>query len=93
MLENISSPSDIKQLSQKELKLLASQIREKIIQTVAKNGGHLASNLGVVELTIALHRVFESPDDAIIWDVSHQCYAHKLLTGRYNSFDTLRTND
>ncbi|MBR5647279.1 MAG: 1-deoxy-D-xylulose-5-phosphate synthase [Treponema sp.] len=93
MLETITSPSDIKKLSQKELKVLASQIREKIIQTVAKNGGHLASNLGVVELTIALHRVFNSPDDAIIWDVSHQCYAHKLLTGRYKSFDTLRTKN
>ena len=63
-----------------------------IIQTVSENGGHLASNLGAVELTIALHRVFESPHDAIIWDVSHQCYAHKLLTGRYNQFATLRTH-
>ena len=76
MLENINSPSDIKNLSQKELKQLAQEIRNTIIQTVGKNGGHLASNLGVVELTIALHRVFSSPDDAIIFDVSHQCYAH-----------------
>ena len=63
------------------MKDLASEIRKVIIETVSRNGGHLASNLGVVELTIALHRVFESPHDAIIWDVSHQCYAHKLLTG------------
>lgn len=69
---------------------LASEIRKTIIDTVGKNGGHLASNLGVVELTIALHRVFSSPHDAIIWDVSHQCYAHKLLTGRYEKFSTLR---
>ena len=93
MLENINSPSDIKNLSQKEIKELAQEIRKTIIQTVGKNGGHLASNLGVVELTIALHRVFSSPDDAIIFDVSHQCYAHKLLTGRYNQFSTLRQKD
>lgn len=68
-------------------------MRDKIIQVVGKNGGHLSSNLGVVELTIALHRVFESPTDAIIWDVSHQCYAHKLLTGRYDKFDSLRQKD
>ena len=90
MLESINSPADIKNLSQKELKDLAQEIRNTIIQTVGKNGGHLASNLGVVELTIALHRVFSSPEDAIIFDVSHQCYAHKLLTGRYNQFSTLR---
>ncbi|MCQ2591544.1 MAG: 1-deoxy-D-xylulose-5-phosphate synthase [Treponema sp.] len=93
MLENIKSPSDIKNLSQKDLELLAGEIREKIISVVGNNGGHLASNLGVVELTIALHRVFNSPDDAIVWDVSHQCYAHKLLTGRYNQFETLRQKD
>ena len=93
MLENIHSPSDIKNLSQKQLKELAQEIRETIIQTVGTNGGHLASNLGVVELTIALHRVFDSPNDAIIYDVSHQCYAHKLLTGRYQEFKTLRQKD
>ncbi len=90
MLENIHSPSDIKNLSQPQIKELAKEIRQTIIQTVGKNGGHLASNLGVVELTIALHRVFDSPNDAIIYDVSHQCYAHKLLTGRYEQFKTLR---
>ncbi len=80
----------MKRLPRRDISALASEIRKVIIDTVGENGGHLASNLGVVELTIALHRVFSSPDDAIIWDVSHQCYAHKLLTGRYSSFGTLR---
>lgn len=90
LLSSIHSPEDIKKYSQKQLKNLAAEIRKTIIDVVGKNGGHLASNLGVVELTIALHRVFSSPEDAIIWDVSHQCYAHKLLTGRYSQFVTLR---
>lgn len=93
LLSSIHSPDDIKKYSQKQLKELASEIRRTIIDVVGKNGGHLASNLGVVELTIALHRVFESPKDAVIWDVSHQCYAHKLLTGRYGQFSTLRTEN
>lgn len=91
MLENIKSPSDIKKLSEGEVSILTDELREKIIATVSKNGGHLASNLGIVETTVALHRVFSSPEDSIIFDVGHQCYAHKLLTGRYESFDTLRT--
>lgn len=90
-LAEIKSPEDIKNLSSKETAALAKEIRETIISVVEKNGGHLASNLGVVELTLALHKTFSSPKDAIIWDVSHQCYAHKLLTGRYSAFDTLRT--
>ncbi|MCR4579379.1 MAG: 1-deoxy-D-xylulose-5-phosphate synthase [Treponema sp.] len=90
LLSKIHSPKDIKNLNHKELSQLATEIRRTIIEVVGKNGGHLASNLGVVELTIALHRVFNSPEDAIIWDVSHQCYAHKLLTGRYEEFKTLR---
>ncbi len=90
LLSKIHSPEDIKKLSQKELKQLAQEIRNTIINVVGKNGGHLASNLGVVELTIALHRVFNSPQDAIVFDVSHQCYTHKLLTGRYEEFPTLR---
>ncbi len=93
LLSKIHSPEDVKKLSQKELKQLAKEIRQTIINVVGKNGGHLASNLGVVELTIALHRVFNSPDDAIVWDVSHQCYTHKLLTGRYEDFPTLRKKD
>lgn len=89
-LDDIHSPADIKNLSQDELKKLASDIRSRIISVVAENGGHLASNLGVVELTIALHRVFNSPEDAIVWDVSHQAYTHKILTGRNSELDTLR---
>ena len=91
MLENIRSPRDIKKLTDNEIDVLRDEIREKIIDTVSKNGGHLASNLGMVDTTVALHRVFNSPEDTIIFDVGHQCYAHKLLTGRYDRFDTLRT--
>ncbi|MBQ8495949.1 MAG: 1-deoxy-D-xylulose-5-phosphate synthase [Clostridia bacterium] len=90
MLERIHSPSDIKTLTAEEYQTLAAEIRQTIIETVSANGGHLASNLGMVEATIALHRHFESPHDQIIFDVSHQCYAHKLLTGRYKDFSTLR---
>ena len=91
LLSEIKSPEDIKNLSYKELSDLSTEIRKTIIDVVGKNGGHLSSNLGVVELTIALHRVFESPKDAIIWDVSHQCYTHKILTGRAKDFNTLRS--
>jgi 1-deoxy-D-xylulose-5-phosphate synthase len=90
LLDRISGPSDLKGLSISELHRLAKEIRLRIIETVQRNGGHLASNLGVVELTIALHRVFDSPVDAIVWDVGHQCYPHKILTGRAARFDTLR---
>ena len=92
-LDKISSPSDIKQLNTNQINLLCKELRECILDTVSKNGGHLASNLGSVELTVALHRSFSSPDDAIIFDVGHQCYAHKLLTGRFNEFHTLRTEN
>ena len=91
LLQNIHSPDDLKKLPEEKLPVLATEVRHKIIEVVGKNGGHLASNLGAVELTIALHRVFDSPNDAIVWDVSHQCYAHKLLTGRYDQFNSLRT--
>lgn len=90
LLEKIKSPSDVKRIDENQLPLLAEEVRDAIVSTVSENGGHLASNLGVVELTIALHRVFNSPDDKIIWDVGHQVYTHKLLTGRYNDFKTLR---
>lgn len=90
MLENINSPKDLKQLNNKQLENLASEIRQTIISTVSQNGGHLASNLGIVEATIALHKVFDLPSDKIVFDVGHQCYTHKLLTGRYQSFNTLR---
>jgi 1-deoxy-D-xylulose-5-phosphate synthase len=89
-LEDIKSPKDLKGLRVSELETLASQIRQRVIDTVSETGGHLASNLGVVELTLALHAVLESPKDKIIWDVSHQCYTHKLLTGRQDEFNTLR---
>ena len=92
ILENISKPSDVKKLTDDELKILSDEIRKTLINTLSKTGGHLASNLGVVELTIALHKVFNSPHDKIVWDVGHQVYVHKLLTGRYNKFDTLRQN-
>ena len=90
LLSKIKSPSDLKKLDEKQLPLLAEEVRDTIISTVSDNGGHLASNLGVVELSIALHKVFNSPDDKIIWDVGHQVYTHKLLTGRYEEFATLR---
>ncbi len=90
MLENIKSPADIKKLSQKEVDDLVLEMRKEILRECADGGGHLASNLGIVEATVALHRVFDSPDDSIIFDVGHQCYAHKLLTGRFDSFNTLR---
>ena len=89
-LEDIHSPKDIKQLNMADLTSLCEQLRHKMVSTVSQNGGHLASNLGTVELTVALHRVFDTPHDAIVWDVGHQCYAHKLLTDRYARFDTLR---
>ncbi|OAQ21336.1 1-deoxy-D-xylulose-5-phosphate synthase [Thermosulfurimonas dismutans] len=90
ILERINAPQDLKRLKLTELKKLAGEIREVIINTVARNGGHLAPNLGVVELTLALHYVFDSPRDRIVWDVGHQCYAHKLVTGRREKFHTLR---
>ncbi len=90
MLAEIHSPDDVKKLTNGQLTILADEIRKVIIDAVGKNGGHLASNLGAVELSVALHRSFSSPQDAIVWDVSHQCYAHKLLTGRYEQFSTLR---
>lgn len=90
-LSQIKDPSDIRSLSREECEELADDIRAKIIQTVAQNGGHLSSNLGAVEITMALHRVFDTPKDKIIFDVGHQVYTHKLLTGRYDAFDTLRT--
>ena len=89
-LDQINSPKDIRSLTLAQLDKLALELREEIIATVAHNGGHLAPNLGVVELTLALHYVFRSPVDKIIWDVGHQCYAHKLITGRREQFHTLR---
>src|SRR5207237_4448356 len=95
VLGRIKSPNDVKTLSPEELNQLAGEMRERIFDAVSKNGGHLASNLGVVELTIALHRVFDfgphpAGPDRLLWDVGHQCYSHKLLTGRAPLFDKLR---
>ncbi len=90
LLSGINSPADVKAIDDKKLPLLAEEVRDVITSTVSANGGHLASNLGAVELTIAIHKVFNSPDDKIIWDVGHQVYTHKLLTGRYEEFKTLR---
>jgi 1-deoxy-D-xylulose-5-phosphate synthase len=90
LLDHIRSPADLKALKKEQLPLLAAEIREEIVRTVSRTGGHLASNLGVVELTIALHYVFNSPNDRLMWDVGHQTYAHKLLTGRRPRFKTLR---
>lgn len=90
MLERIEKANDIKKLNEKELETLAKEIREFLIQKISQSGGHLASNLGVVELTMALHLAFDLPEDKIIWDVGHQSYTHKLLTGRRDGFDQLR---
>ena len=93
MLEKINSAEDIKKLNTEEKKKLAEEIRKYIIDIVSENGGHLASNLGVVELTIALHSVFDLPKDKIIWDVGHQTYVHKIITGRREKLKTLRQLD
>lgn len=92
-LDKIHSPADLKKLNSAEYPELAQEIRDVLIDTVSKNGGHLASNLGAVELTIAIHLTFNSPSDRIVWDVGHQSYTHKLLTGRYDVFDTIRQKD
>src|SRR6266850_1383476 len=91
ILSRINHPSDLKGLPWPELDKLASEIRHEIMEVVNRNGGHLASNLGSVELTLALHRVFDFPRDRLVWDVSHQTYPHKLITGRRDRFSTLRT--
>ena len=90
LLDRVTGPLDIKNMSQAELLELCSELRSNIISVVSKNGGHLAPNLGVIELTVALHRVFNSPEDKIVWDVGHQSYSHKILTGRFKRFPTIR---
>ena len=90
VLEKIHKENDIKNLSPEELTMLADEIRQFLIEKISVTGGHLASNLGVVELTMALHLVFDLPQDKLIWDVGHQAYTHKLLTGRKAGFDELR---
>ena len=90
ILQNVNYPEDVKKLNLLEKKQLAEEIRKYILEIVSKNGGHLASNLGVVELTIALHSIFNLPEDKIVWDVGHQAYVHKILTGRKEEMKTLR---
>ena len=92
-LKYLNLPQDLKTLSLQQCEVLCREIRNTLVKTVSKNGGHLASNLGVVELTMAIHRVFDSPDDKIVWDVGHQSYTHKILTGRFDRFDSIRTED
>src|ERR1700751_5893905 len=93
LLAGINSPSDLKGLDQAQLAQLAGEIREFLVDQIARTGGHLSPNLGVVELTFALHRVFDSPKDAIVWDTGHQAYVHKMVTGRTSAFATLRQRD
>ena len=90
VLEKIEQANDIKKLNPQELEILAGEIRDFLVENIAKTGGHLASNLGVVELTMALHLAFQLPEDKIIWDVGHQSYTHKILTGRREGFEGLR---
>ena len=90
LLEQINSPKDLKKLTLEEKETLSQEIRDLIIDVTSKNGGHVASNLGVVELTIALHSIFDTPNDKIVWDVGHQCYVHKILTGRREEFQNIR---
>src|SRR5277367_4907590 len=93
LLDSINSPADVKKIPLEELPKLAQEIRDELISVIAKTGGHLGPNLGVVELTIAMHYVFNTPDDHFLFDVSHQAYVHKLLTGRREQFHTIRTPD
>jgi 1-deoxy-D-xylulose-5-phosphate synthase len=93
ILEKITGPVDLKKLSVKQLNELADEIRQFIVDTISRTGGHLASNLGVVELTVALHYVFDFQKDKLLWDVGHQCYAHKILTGRKDKFACIRQRD
>ena len=93
VLEKVKFPEDIRKLNIAELNTLAQEIRSLIVNTVASSGGHLASSLGTVELTLALHFVFNTPQDKVIWDVGHQSYAHKIITGRKDKFATLRKKD
>ena len=90
MLSQIKSPADLKKLSAEQINELSSEIRSFLIEQVSKSGGHLGPNLGVVELTIAIHRIFDSPKDVVVFDTGHQSYVHKLLTGRMAGFEKLR---
>jgi len=93
ILDSLNDPSQLRGLGADQLETLAAELREKMIRTVQRTGGHLASSLGAVEITLALHRVMNSPHDRLVWDTGHQAYAHKLLTGRKDAFHTLRQVD
>ena len=93
LLESIAGPDDLKRLDSEQVALLAGEIRDFLVDRVSRTGGHLGPNLGVVELTLAIHRVFSSPHDVILWDTGHQSYVHKMLTGRLQGFDQLRQED
>ena len=93
MIESIRSPQDLKALGKNDVTALCGELREEILRAVSAHGGHLASNLGAVEITVALHRVLDAPRDRILFDVGHQCYAHKMLTGRLSGFSALRETD
>ena len=90
LLQQIKSPEDLKKLSLPQLAIYADEVRRFLVSSVSKTGGHLASNLGIVEIAVALHYVFDSPKDKIVWDVGHQSYVHKIITGRLDKFETLR---
>ena len=92
-LEEIESPADLRRLNEEQLRQLCSEIRNFMVRTVSETGGHLASGLGATELTVALHYVFNTPDDRLIWDVGHQSYPHKILTGRRSKMSSLRKKD
>src|SRR5258708_7389463 len=92
-LESVNEPKDLKNLDVKQLEVYSQELRRFMIDVMSKIGGHVAANLGVVELTTALHYVFDTPDDKIVWDVGHQCYAHKIITGRRDRFHTIRQDD
>lgn len=93
LLDSINQPADLKQLNEQQVEQLCEEIRSFLLKNISKTGGHLASNLGMVELTVALHRVLETPQDKIVFDVGHQCYTHKILTGRRGQFEQLRQLD
>ena len=91
ILSRVEKPSDVKKLNEKEMKLLAEELRGEVLSAINRNGGHLSSNLGIVETTVALYHTFDFPKDKLIFDVGHQCYAHKILSGRNKNFCSIRT--
>ena len=93
LLKNINSPKDLRMLNQSQIPQLADELREFLLYTVGKTGGHFGAGLGVIELTLALHYKFETPDDRIVWDVGHQTYPHKILTGRKDAMESMRQNN